>query len=87
MDPLNSFCLCGVVLLSLVLPLAAARTIQDPRTARPIRLTEVWVGQACGALAGLLIVFSPIHPVLLLMFAALCCSLCWAAMQKQIQTV
>jgi hypothetical protein len=57
MEPLHMFCLAGVVLLSLVLPLYAG-SVRDRTGARP-RFVAVWAGQTCLAAAGLLIVAAP----------------------------
>lgn len=50
--------LAGLLLLSLVLPLMMS--LGGPRAARPRRscMKTVWLGQACGALAGLAVLAS-----------------------------
>ena len=84
MAPTISFTLAGVVLLSLVLPLSAARLRDQPHGSAP-NLASVWAGQAGLALAGLLILGTPIHPGWWLLMAFLSCMTCTWALHRSVR--
>ena len=71
MDSLQPFCLAGLLLLSLVLPLKAASQKSESQTNSLLKHKMVWAGQLTGAFCGLLIMASPIHPVCSLTFAVI----------------
>lgn len=84
MNPMIGFTLAGVVLLSLVLPLSAARLRDQPHGSTP-NLALVWAGQAGLALAGLLILGTPIHPGWWLLAAFLACMACTRALHRSVR--
>lgn len=71
MDSLQPFCVAGLLLLSLVLPLQAGLVkAESQKKSRP-RHRTVWIGQLTGALCGVLILASPVHPVCSLTLAVI----------------
>lgn len=84
MDPTIGFSLAGVVLLSLVLPLSAARLRDQSHGSTP-PLAAVWVGQVGLAFAGLLILGTPIHPGLWLLLAFLGCMTCTRVLHRSVR--
>lgn len=83
MDPMIGFSLAGILLLSLVLPLSAAR-LRDQLHGSTPPLGVVWVGQVCLTFAGLLILGTPIHPGLWLFLAFLGCMTCTWTLHRSV---
>ena len=83
--PLHELCLAGIVLLSLVLPfMASALARRNAAVSKPFVRT-VWMGQAFGAVGGLLVIFSPLHPAWGLASAIVSCTLFGWLLRRQLR--
>ena len=62
MEPFSTFCLAGLVFLSLPLPLFASAALGACPSARPSLMPWAWGNSFVGAVAGLLIIATPLPP-------------------------
>jgi hypothetical protein len=85
MEPLRGFTLSGIVLLSLILPLAASSWQTAVRGGRRRYLVTVWIGQLVGAGGGVLAITSPIHPEFGLVVAVAGCLVCLPILHRQLR--
>lgn len=69
MDPLSTFCLAGIVFLSLPLPLFASAALSACPSSRRSLMPWVWTNAAAGAVLGLLIIATPLPPLVELTLA------------------
>ena len=84
-DPVHELYLAGVAALSLILPfMAKALGLVNAVGPKPW-LRTVWTGQVFGAVGGLLIIFSPLHPAYGLGLAAASCALFGALLRRQVR--
>ncbi|HZJ13750.1 MAG TPA: hypothetical protein VFD27_01805 [Chthoniobacteraceae bacterium] len=84
--PLHELCLAGIVLLSLVLPfMASALARRNAAVPKPFVRT-VWMGQAFGAVGGLLVIFSSLHPAWGLAAAVVSCALFGWLLRRQLRS-
>jgi hypothetical protein len=84
--PLHELCLAGIVLLSLVLPWMASALAPRNFIGPNPWLRTVWAGQAFGALGGLLVIFSPLHPAWGLASAVVSCALFGWLLRRQLRS-
>jgi hypothetical protein len=84
MDPIRGSSLAAVVLLSLVLPLAA-NAWRTGAGGRMSYLRTAWVGQSLGAVGGLWIIVTPVHPEFGVVAAALACLACLLVLRRQMR--
>ena len=60
--PLHELYLAVIVVLSFILPLMANALAPKKSGGAKPWLRTVWAGQVLGAVGGLLVIFSPLHP-------------------------
>ncbi|MDB6122600.1 MAG: hypothetical protein JWQ71_1593 [Pedosphaera sp.] len=86
-DALQPLCLAEGLLLSLILPDMArtsAQSLKDSEDHKSL-LRTVWIGQIFIALGGALIICSPLHPILGLVFAVISCVLFTRKLRRQMR--
>jgi hypothetical protein len=83
MEPLRGITLSGIVLLSLILPLAASSWQAAVRGGRRRYLVTVWIGQLVGAGAGVWAITSPIHSEFGFVVAVAGCLVCLPILRLQ----
>jgi hypothetical protein len=83
--PSHELCMAGIVLLSLVLPLLASALAPKKSVGAKPWMRTVWTGQAFGAVCGLVIIFSPLHPASGLGAAIVGCTFFGWLLQRQLR--
>jgi hypothetical protein len=84
--PLHDLCLAGIVLLSLVLPFMASALARRKSAGPKPWMRTVWTGQAFGAVGGLLVIFSPLHPAWGFATAVVSCALFGWLLRRQLRS-
>jgi hypothetical protein len=87
MEPLRGFTLSGIVLLSLILPLAASSWRTAVRGGQKRYLVTVWIGHLIGAGGGVWAITAPIHPEFGFVVAVVVCLVCLPILRRQLRTV
>jgi heme A synthase len=86
---LETGCLAGLLLLSLLLPILLARRIPQHPAIRRDCLRTVWLGQGVLMMAGMAVVFipSPAAAALAAAFGTASCVLCAVVLHRQLRAV
>jgi hypothetical protein len=84
--PLHELCLAGIVLLSVVLPFMASALAPRNSAGPKPWMRILWTGQAFGAVGGLLVIFSPLHPAWGLASAVVSCAVCGWLLRRQLRS-
>lgn len=87
MTLLDTGCLVGLLLFSLVLPLMLSWRIPRQFPSRRSFLWTVWLGQALLCLAGVAVLTSPVAAPFAVAFGAWSCAVCAAVLHRQLRSV
>ena len=87
MTLLDTGCLAGLLLFSLVLPLMLSRRVPRQCPSRRACLRTLWLGQALLAIAGFAVLASPVAAPFALAFGAWSCAVCAVVLRWQLRSV
>ena len=84
MNFVSTFCLTAIVFLSLPLPLFASATLGVCESFRRELMPWVWVNVVVGSLAGIMIILTPLQPLVAVTVASATFILCGMQMFRRI---
>lgn len=87
MTLLDTGCLAGLLLFSLVLPLMLSWRVPRQSPSRRACLRTVWLGQTLLCLAGVAVLASPVAAPFAVAFGAWSCAVCGAILHWQLRSV
>ncbi len=87
MTLLDTGCLAGLLLFSLVLPLMLSWRVPRQSPSRRSCLWTVWLGQVLLCLAGVVVLASPVAAPFAVAFGVWSCAVCAAVLHWQLRSV
>lgn len=84
---LDTGCLAGLLLVSLVLPLMLSWRASRQTASRRACLRTVWLGQTMVGIAGVAVLVSPVAAPFAMAFGAMSCIVCAAVLHWQLRSV
>lgn len=87
MNLIDTCCLGGLLLFSLVLPLMLSWRIPRESVSRGSCMQTVWLGQAMLGIAGLAVLFSAVVAPLAVVVGAWSCGVCAAVLHRQLRSI